>query len=378
MRRDKPHLKWAVMAAFAAGIGLLLWLLRPPASNTLREPSRSTPTRQPSSLSASTHEVPPDVAGAGTLDTSAVQATASSRSMHPGPPPPPRADTVLASFALDSSTDTAPLPLASEERSPDGLPAAAMHCSWDGGILRCGSCQTSGDCPPGQGCLVNQETRRLECMASECEEDAHCFPGLTCRVRRTGTSSTPIRRCVPVGERREGESCDADYISRTGACREGLRCIQRVCTVPCQLGAPASCPSGHTCTDDGDGPGCVPDCEKLGCPQGQQCKRLPRGGNQCLSHVSGTCPETPCAEGERCMMYSSRGRGAFWCARVCNPIRPDSCPSGYVCGWAGGAQSACFRQCDHRDLDSCGEGWMCATVSEDLSLWGCSPSALAP
>jgi hypothetical protein len=368
MRRDKPHLKWVGLAAFAAGLALLLWLSIPSAIE-------ARPTSQPSA-----REPPPAKAGAGTVKASARVAMASSRDTRPDTPPrpPPRADTVLASFAPGTSTNTMPLPPASEELSPDGLPAAVTHCEWAGGILRCGSCQTSGDCPPGQGCMINRETRRLECMASECEEDAHCFPGFTCRVLKTGTASTTIRRCVPVGERREGESCDADYISRAGACREGLRCINQVCTVPCRLDDPVSCPSGHTCTDGEDGPGCVPDCEELGCPHGQQCKRLPRGGNRCLSRVSGSCPETPCAEGERCMMDGGRGRGAFWCARVCNPIRPDSCPSGYVCGWAGGTRSACFRRCDHRDPDSCGEGWMCATVAEDLSLWGCRPSAFGP
>ncbi|MGZ3460357.1 MAG: hypothetical protein ACXU86_17865 [Archangium sp.] len=67
-----------------------------------------------------------------------------------------------------------------------------------------------------------------------------------------------------------------------------------------------------------------------------------------------------------------RGRGAFWCARSCNPILPDSCPSGYVCGWATDTTSACFRKCDPNDLDSCDKGWICGTVSEDLSLWGCN------
>jgi hypothetical protein len=361
MRRDRFHLSCA-LAAVATGLGLLLWATVSP-SDSAGGAAPSPLTSHRSISVTSIREPPTDEAGA-----------------HPAPPTPPtpRVDTRFASFTPDSSSPTAPLLLASEELSSDGLPAAATHCSWDGGILKCGSCQTSGDCPPGQGCLINRDTRRLECMASECEEDAHCFPGFTCRALKTGTSSSPIHRCVPVGERRKGESCDADYISRAGACLDGLRCIQQVCTVPCQLDAPASCPSGHTCTDDADGPGCVPDCEKLGCPQGQQCKRLPRGGNQCLSRISGTCPETPCAEGERCMMDNRRGRGTFWCARVCNPIHPDSCPSGDVCGWAGGTQSVCFRRCDHRDLDSCGPGWMCATVAEDLSLWGCTPSAFPP
>jgi hypothetical protein len=130
--------------------------------------------------------------------------------------------------------------------------------------------------------------------------------------------------------------------------------------------------------DGNDGPGCIPDCQKLGCPQGQQCKILPRGGSRCLARINGTCPETPCAQGERCVMDVGRGRGDFWCARVCNPLRPESCPSGHVCGWAGGTASACFRQCDPKDLDSCGKGWMCATISEDFSQWGCRPTAFDP
>jgi hypothetical protein len=78
------------------------------------------------------------------------------------------------------------------------------------------------------------------------------------------------------------------------------------------------------------------------------------------------------------MMDGGRGRGDFWCARVCDPLQPESCPSGHVCGWAGGTASACFRRCDPKDLDSCGKGWMCATISEDFSLWGCRPTAFDP
>ncbi|QRN98394.1 hypothetical protein JRI60_04860 [Archangium violaceum] len=221
--------------------------------------------------------------------------------------------------------------------------------------------------------MPDRETRRMQCMPSDCEEDAHCFPGFVCRVANNEATGSIIRRCTPEGVRREGESCDSGFISPGAACREGLRCVNGVCSLPCQRNDSGSCPSGYSCEEGRDGPGCVPDCQKLGCPQGQRCKRITDSESRCLESVFGTCPETPCPEGERCIKWMSRGRGAFWCARPCNPLVPNSCPSGDVCGRAASTVSTCFRACEPRDLDSCGEGWTCGTVSEDMTLWGCSP-----
>jgi hypothetical protein len=278
-----------------------------------------------------------------------------------------------ANFA-EGSTATAmsSIPLPATEIALDGSPASAMRCTFDGGVMTCGSCRTDSDCPAGQGCVANRETRRLECMASDCEEDTHCFPGFACRAANGGDSGPVIRRCTPEGVRREGETCDSRYISRNGACREGLRCVSEICTVSCRLDDPASCPTGYHCKEGADGPGCLPDCRQLGCPRGQQCKRINESKHQCLESVVGTCPETPCAEGELCVKRLSRGRGVFWCARSCNPIFPDSCPAGYVCGQASRTTSACFPRCDPHDLDTCDKGWLCGTVSEDMTLWGCN------
>jgi hypothetical protein len=374
MRRDKSHSCWGVSAALLLGLGLLLWLTPPlpdAVGEFFDEPCVSAVTGPPSARHAPP-AAPPRPEEKPRARTASEEAS-SPPSWSTAPPPP--SDDVFARASPSASPQASLLPTAAKDISSDGLPAAATHCRWEGAVFKCGSCQSSEDCPQDQGCLINRETRRLECMASECEEDAHCFPGTTCREIKTGTSNAVIRRCTPVGERNEGESCDPDYISRSGACREGLRCLNQVCTQPCQLSEPTSCPKGHTCTDDPDGPGCVPDCDQLGCPSGQQCKHLPGGGNRCLARVTGTCPETPCAEGERCLMDGGRSRGSFWCARVCEPLHPGSCAPGELCGWAGGTASACFRQCDPKRIDSCGEGWMCATISEDLSLWGCRPSA---
>jgi hypothetical protein len=288
----------------------------------------------------------------------------------------PRVD---SSFQSQASRQAAPLvsrlPTPSEELSPDGLPVSGLRCTHDGGSFNCGSCRTDGDCPEGQGCVANRQTRRFECMSSECEEDTHCFPGFVCHRVNTGTTGAAIiRRCVPEGLRHEGEHCDTLPISPAGSCREGLVCLGGICSVPCRVDDPSSCPTGYSCEDSPHGAGCYPDCRELGCPEGQRCKLFSDGDAQCLASVRGDCPESPCGEGERCNMRVFRGHGVFWCARPCNPLRADSCPAGQVCGMGSATVSTCYRKCDPTDPDSCGEGWSCASVSEDMRQWGCRPT----
>lgn len=370
----------ASLATGAAGIVVFLWILAtalPDAGETagasasglesgLRPPRHSVllasfPETGPVIESA---RPPHSVTSSSSLDSEPEPSdSATSResltSFASGLAPPPATVTSLSPSAL--------------EKDSDGLPASAMHCGFEGGLMRCGKCRTDSDCPAGQGCVINREARRFECMDSECEEDIHCFPGFVCRAVTTGAGGPVIRRCTPEGLRREGEPCSSGYVSRESACREGLRCIHMRCAAPCRLEDPASCPSGYTCTDHDDGPGCVPDCRQLGCPGEQRCIHVRDSRYQCLERVVGTCHETPCAEGERCVTWMSRNRGAFWCARDCTPLLPESCPADHVCGRASPTTSACFRQCDPRERDACGEGWHCTTVSEDLTLWGCSP-----
>ncbi|MDC0711547.1 hypothetical protein POL68_23960 [Stigmatella sp. ncwal1] len=248
-----------------------------------------------------------------------------------------------------------------------------MLCSFDGGVLHCGACRSDSDCPAGNGCVANRETRRFECLASECEEDAHCFADLVCRPVTTGATGPVIRRCVPAGMRHEGEPCDGLFISQEGACLEGLSCHRGTCSRPCQLQDAASCPEGHVCEEGLNGPACFLDCRSRGCAKGQQCKQLNDAEYQCLSNVEGDCPETPCGDGERCNLRLSQDSGVFWCAPLCNPLHEDSCPAGQVCGIGGPTISTCYRRCDPMALDACGEGWECTTVTEDLTQWGCRP-----
>ncbi|HSP77548.1 MAG TPA: hypothetical protein VLQ93_03415, partial [Myxococcaceae bacterium] len=218
-----------------------------------------------------------------------------------------------------------------------------------------------------------RETRRFECLDSECEEDAHCFPGLVCRRVSSGATGATVRRCVPEGPRLQGEPCDTLYVSPSGSCREGLRCVQGVCSAPCSPEDAASCPSGYACTESPNGPGCFPDCRQLGCPDGQRCSRVGEDFHQCLVASEGDCRDTGCPEGQHCNMRQSRGRAVFWCAALCNPLLSDSCSAGQVCGMGSATVSTCFRKCEPMDPDSCGPGWTCATVSEDMTVFGCRP-----
>lgn len=285
---------------------------------------------------------------------------------------PPTTPAYLSS-AIPRTNLLVSLPPAHGELGADGLPVSGVRCTVDGGSLRCGGCQTDSDCPAGKGCVTNRETHRLECMESECAQDLDCLPGLVCRPATPGIAGPVIHRCEPAGVRREGEPCDTLFVSRTGACEEGLVCHRGVCSTACQPGDATSCPEGFACEEGLNGAACFPDCRVQGCVEGQTCKRLNDTEYQCLASVHGQCPETPCAEGERCNMRLSRGHGVFWCAQLCNPLQADSCPTGQVCGVGGATVSTCYRQCDPMAPDSCGEGWQCTSVTEDMMRFGCRP-----
>jgi hypothetical protein len=374
MRRERTRPKQVALTAAFTGFAVFLWQLATASPG----PELSAPLSDgpgPSELTAPPR-AHPLVGGVPVLS-----ASISASSSQWGGIPSWVQSRLSAGERLSSSevraSSSAPvtvLPSVSEERAPDGLPASAIRCNRTAQGLDCGSCRLDGDCPPGHGCVANRETRRFECQASECEEDAHCFPGSVCRPVNTGATGIVIQRCVPEGLRQEGEPCDTVPVSPAGSCREGLRCVNQVCSTPCRLEEPTSCPSGLVCTDSLNGPGCFPDCQRLGCPEGQRCSRVRDQQYQCLVESQGDCRDNPCPEGERCNLRMSRGRAVFWCAKLCDSLRPESCSADQVCGVGGPTVSTCFRKCDPMQPDACGPGWACSTVSEDMTLFGCQPA----
>lgn len=254
------------------------------------------------------------------------------------------------------------------------VPAHLMNCTSEGGSFRCGECATEGDCPAGQGCVINHEKRVFECVASECEEDAHCFPGFVCRVAAGGAPGPVTRRCLMAGIRVAGEPCSRTPATRDEACEEGLLCINHRCGPPCVPGRAQGCPEGHVCEESPSGAACLPDCRELGCPEDQQCAPLNGGVHQCLDLVVDECSDTkPCADGESCIVRGRGGRAGRFCAAACDSWRPGSCSGARVCGAGGPTGSACYAKCDPDDLSTCPAGWLCTTVTEDLQTWGCLP-----
>ncbi len=262
------------------------------------------------------------------------------------------------------------LPWIHGERAPDGLPVNALRCSKEGG---CGECQTDSDCAAGKACVVHQDTRRFECMASECEGDQDCPGEEVCRAVSPGVSGPVVHQCRPAGVRGRGESCDVLFVSRAGACQRGLVCHRGVCSAPCRMEGSGACPDGFTCEEGLNGAACFPDCRAGGCAAGQVCKRLNDEDYQCLDGVEGQCPEVACGEGERCNMRMSRGSAVFWCARRCDSFREDACPGDQVCGVGGPTESTCYRRCDPTQPEGCGAGFQCSSVTEDMSQFGCTP-----
>jgi hypothetical protein len=374
MRRERTRPKQVAFTAAFTGLAVFLWQLftaslapDSPAPFTAGVgflPVPSAPRASPSVGGAPV--VSASLGASSSQGWGALSSQTQARSL-------PEAVEASSEARSSASAPESVLPAVSEELAPDGLPVSAIRCTRTEQGLDCGSCRLDGDCPPGHGCVANRETRRFECQASECEQDAHCFPGSVCRAVNTGATGSVIRRCVPEGVRREGESCDAVPVSAAGSCREGLRCVNQVCSTPCRLEEPSGCPAGLVCTDSLNGPGCFPDCQRLGCPDGQRCTRVRDERYQCLAESQGDCRDNPCPDGERCNLRMSRGRAVFWCAKLCDSFRPESCPGDQVCGMGGPTVSTCFRKCDPMQADACGPGWACSTVSEDMTVFGCQP-----
>ncbi len=374
MRRERTRPKQVALTAAFTGLAVFLWQF----ATASPPPDSPPPFFQGAGffLVPPAAHAPPRVGGAPVVSASlgassspwrgALPSEGQSRPLH-------TAGDSSSEARVSSSALVSALPPVTEERAPDGLPVSAIRCTRTEQGLDCGSCRVDGDCPPAHGCVANRETRRFECQASECEQDAHCFPGSVCRPVNTGATGTVIQRWVPEGVREQGESCDTVPVSASGSCREGLRCVNQVCSTPCALEAPSSCPEGLVCTDSLNGPGCFPDCQRLGCPEGQRCTRVREQRYQCLAESQGDCRDNPCPDGERCNLRMSRGSAVFWCAKLCDSLRPDSCPGDQVCGVGGPTVSTCFRRCDPMQADSCGPGWTCSTVSEDMTVFGCQP-----
>jgi hypothetical protein len=232
-------------------------------------------------------------------------------------------------------------------------------------------CRASADCEAPLGCLADGRYGTLYCIDSQCMTDTQCPDGLVCRGIETVRGGPVVNVCVPVGPRRLGERCDELSRYADGACREELRCGGRQgwCGSPCSLHEEGSCPKGFFCADLAPEPLCLPDCQRTGCPEGQQCIRYEGGVSACAEVYGHNCQQSSCPAPETCRVQDFRvDPDAVWltCAASCKG-RGAPCPAGQIC-----LGFVCWPACQPDEPGACGPGFRCTHYSAD-SPWRCVP-----
>lgn len=95
----------------------------------------------------------------------------------------------------------------------------------------------------------------------------------------------------------------------------------------------------------------------------------------------GNCAREECPKGFSCQVYTRNDRQMVAeCMPACDPLKPQDCPTGSVCGRGAPADmirhrlnrslSVCYVACD-KDRLTCPPGLRCASVSEDATVFGC-------
>jgi hypothetical protein len=233
-------------------------------------------------------------------------------------------------------------------------------------------CLKASDCEPPLACMGDARFFTSYCTDSQCVTDAQCPEGSVCHPLSTFKGSPLVRFCVPMGPRQEGEPCLDLPSQRASACGRGLICGGKGlgwCGRPCHKGEPTSCPEGFFCADVRPEPICMPSCERLGCPEGQQCVLDDEGASACAVVHGTECQQSPCPDSQECRTYfSSRHPGEAWmqCIHPCDPKNP-MCPDGLVC-----ARHRCQQPCEPWKPGTCGTGYRCEQRKPDAP-WICEP-----
>lgn len=232
-------------------------------------------------------------------------------------------------------------------------------------------CKRDSDCESPLGCLLDARAGTNYCTDSQCLTDVQCQDGQVCRLLATFGAGPLVRRCVPLGVRREGEKCVRIGKELDDACGPGLVCSEQpfFCARPCRKEDATSCPEGFFCAETRLEPLCLPTCEKTGCPEGQSCIQYEKGASACAKVYGTQCQQTPCPENQKCELDHETGHPAtVWmhCAQSCRED-PSSCPAGLICnGWS------CHPPCDPNGPNTCAEGYSCQK-DRPTRPWVCLP-----
>lgn len=221
-------------------------------------------------------------------------------------------------------------------------------------------CVSNTECEPPLGCVYESRYRQAYCTDSQCLTDTQCPEGHLCRPLATIQPGLLVRLCVPLGVRKEGESCDPSPKDKGHACEAGLICAGRDyhwCGRPCHLEArETECPEGFFCSDTGPEPVCLPTCATQGCAEGQQCVRFEEGASVCARVYGPNCQQSLCPEGRKCRVLTQPTHPSnAWmeCLERCGEGLPP-CGVGKVCDvWL------CLPGCDPQGPNVCGDGYRC-------------------
>ncbi len=186
-------------------------------------------------------------------------------------------------------------------------------------------------------------SRRLvaQCTQQVCEERVDIPP---CARRCQTRAYKTLRRCLRRGGHPNicGRYAGAHFDT----------CVQRTCEIPsCDE---ISCPDGHQCVMDEQGPACVADpepvrCEQVRCAEGTHCEMLDDGPQCVEDRPTPTCENVDCPERHRCEMQEGQP--------VCLPNTPTcddvACPDEHHCEMQDGQTfcvpdrvPSCEERCD--------------------------------
>jgi len=171
---------------------------------------------------------------------------------------------------------------------------------------------------------------------------------------------------------RLGDFCVPLGVAPGDSCAEGLLCIIDRCGRPCSAGVSDSCPAGYSCAKWGGEFGCYPICKPELCPAGQTCVAMD-ALSYCAEQIGDNCSQHSCPEGLACLAVRAQHRASFSCRMICNPLKANSCQTGFVCGF-GANPGLCYRACEPGDNPSrCSPDEECTFVDEEQTLHGCLP-----
>jgi hypothetical protein len=223
------------------------------------------------------------------------------------------------------------------------------------------SCRTQADCEEPLLCMSDPRIRDWRCLASECETDFQCEPGLTC-TPVVHTDASVLRLCLIRGARKEGEGCESFHLKEEWGCAPGMICSSGYCGRPCKPDEPSACPEGSFCRGGARLPACLPSCLRSGCPPEKQCIQLDGELSVCATVHGQDCSKQPCPQGQDChRALGHRWQSQvvnMWCAPACNEQAGRPCPGGSVCL----NNRYCARLCDEGTPESCAAGERCTRM----------------